>query len=290
MQGARGGSRVALVAMLVAVEVVIVGLAITSLGFGHVSGARENESFVAKPVTPIAAGDSPSISIDDPDSTIDVTTSNDGLVHVQDDTSTDGWSWWSSGRIPQLQVSHSGDTVSIVRPEAHHVEMGFVFFNHHVDVRVPSGAHVSVSQCEGASVSGVHGGLDVHSQDGGIDLSDIAGASVVATSDDGHITATALNPTGSSPSVTLHSNDGHIRASGVFAAHGTYELSSDDGRIDASMAPGSDVTIDPSTDDGQIRVDGNRYDGGSIRVGSGSGSMRLRTADGSIHITTNGVQ
>jgi hypothetical protein len=284
-----GSSRVALVAMLVAVELVIVSLGVASVTFGHAFGRRQAVAFAAKPILPVAVGSAPDITINDPNSRVDVTVSHDGLVHVQDDTSTGGWPWWSSGSVPQLQTVRTANGVEITRSAYSLSAVGFVFNQQEVAVQVPSGAFVSIPHCQGAHLDGVAGGVDVHSQDGAVELSSVGGRSIVATSDDGHVSGSNLEPTGSLPRVTLHSSDGHVHADGLFPANGTYELTSDDGGIDIELVRGSDVTIDASTDDGSVRVDRARYDGGGLRVGSGSGSMRLHTADGSVRITTNGV-
>ena len=80
-------SRTSVVAMLIAIEVAIVGIALYAVrGIGGVHAAE----FAAKTITPIDAGASPRVEIDDPDSRVDVTASTDGLVHVTDLTHVHG--------------------------------------------------------------------------------------------------------------------------------------------------------------------------------------------------------
>ena len=80
-----------------------------------------------------------------------------------------------------------------------------------------------------------------------------------------------------------------------FAPGGTYEISSNDGRIELALASNSDITVNATTADGRISVDGKSPSSDedahnqTIKLGSGSGSMRVSSGDGSIHLTTNGA-
>jgi DUF4097 and DUF4098 domain-containing protein YvlB len=339
-------SRSSIVAMLVAVEILIAGMAIYVIGgsgrLGHMhsvfaaSGAHRAD-FVAAAVAPIDAGRSPHIAVDDRDSRIVVATSNDGLVHVKDLTRMEGTFFSDSRSIAQLHVAHTADSVSISRtPSADgwgaHFQIGF--FEERVEIDVPAGAHVDIARSSGADVTGIEGGVAVRSQDGHITLAnlrgtvdahsddgwisatgvhgdtltmqsadghltlrDIAVSSLSARTEDGRITASELAISGGAqPRATLQSADGSVSVKGSFAAGGAYEISSKDGSIQLGLAPGSDLTVDASTADGRIVVDGTTVDRGdsdstqhTIRLGSGSGSLRVSSSDGSIHITTNGA-
>ena len=268
-------SRASVVAVLVAVEVGIVCLAIYAIGFGHAGvgfGGMQRYDFVAKPVAPIAAGETPSITIDDPQSGVAVKPSSDGLVHVVDMTNLHGARWPTSSAVPALTVTRTADGVSVYRPP----HETFVLFGNsyeHIEVDVPSGSHVNIRHCEGTDIEGITGGVVARSQDGHIGLTDIRGT------------------------VDAHSDDGSIRAHNL-ALTGNNTLSTNDGRIELGLAPGADLTVDASTADGRIVVDGNRVDPDSdsdsvhhtIRLGSGTNTLRAATQDGSIHITTNGAQ
>ncbi|MEO9170477.1 MAG: DUF4097 family beta strand repeat-containing protein, partial [Candidatus Baltobacteraceae bacterium] len=319
-------SRTALVAMLLAAELLIVGLMLFALrgwNGGHVfaaSGLREMNAS-AKTYAPVAAGLTPHVQIDDPDSGVRVSASNDGLVHVKDLTSIHGFVWGSS-KVADLTVSRTADGVHISRPSQAH---GIVIFGgdlERIEVAVPSGSHVDIARSSSAEVSDMQSAVDVKSQDGHIGLFNIRG-SVNAHSDDGHIEATNvsgdtlamstddgslrlknitagvleaktsdgridasnLSIDGQAPRATLHTDDGSVHITGRFSARGSYDFSTRDGREEMTLAPGSDMTINASTDSGRIYVDGASFGGDdsaahTIRLGNGSGAMRLSTQDG----------
>jgi hypothetical protein len=305
--------RVALVALLIAAEVVIAGMMIFVLHGNHriFAAGYHGTAFAAAPVTPLAAGSSPHIYISDRESGVTIATSHDGLVHVIDQSNVHG-AFWNSGNIPQLHVTRSSDGVRIERPDSTNDSI-FGFMNRHIEVDVPSGASIEVAQCSGADVTGIQNDVSVVSQDGHISLSDIRGDvnmqsndgslhlndvtanKLAASTDDGSVRAAGISVSGASPHALFHSKDGSVHVNGAFAAGGSYELSSDDGRIELGLASGADMTIAASTNDGSVTVDGQRYDSNSdgsahtVRLGSGSASMRVATDDGSIHITTNGA-
>jgi hypothetical protein len=283
------GSRFIVVAMLVAAELVIVGLGLQAIGIGGRPAwfARAGVAPAGRTVATLAAGAAPRITIDDPDSAIVVSPSHDGLVHVQDATARRGWGFSSSAPWPRVSVVRTPDGVQITRPA---YDFGFARFSREeTDLQVPSGAAIEIAHCQTADVAGVQGGVDIRAQDGHIGLRDVGGPSILASTDDGHILATDLRPLGSNPRVVLHSDDGHIDAGGLFPANGNYEITTSDGHINLSLASGSDVSIEASTDDGSVRVDGERNRSGAIRLSGGSSPMRVRTEDGAVRITTNGA-
>jgi hypothetical protein len=162
--------------------------------------------------------------------------------------------------------------VSVYRPP-HETFMLFGNSYEHIEVDVPSGSRVDITHCEGADIDGITGGVVARSQDGHIGLTDIHG------------------------NVDAHSNDGSIRTHGLVLT-GANTLTTDDGKIELGLAPGADLAVDASTADGRIVVDGNRVASNSdsdsvhytMRLGSGSNSLRAATQVGSIHITSNGAQ
>jgi hypothetical protein len=309
-------SRTPVFALLIAVEIGILGLAAYSIR-GAVSGnaiaGGTGANFVAKTFAPIAAGSTPRVTIDDPNSGVTIGVSGDGLVHVKDDTYFSGAMLRSPRGYPQLTVTQGVNGVHISRPSYHQgwgMFIGFSNSRQHFEVQVPAGATVVVSACDNAEVSDLKNGASIKALDGRIELTHIEGA-VVAHTDDGHVAADDVTSpsldlssddgwieahnftaVGSAPYVRLHSRDGHITASGLFPAGGKYDIGTNDGRITVAVEPGSDVAIDASTNDGSLRVDGVRQNGNdsaqqSIRVGSGGSSMRVHSDDGSVTITTN---
>jgi hypothetical protein len=312
-----GYTRNSWIAMLVAVELLILGIAVYAVrgaAFGPtVIAAGGGGDFVAKTFTPIAAGSAPHVTIDDPNSGVTISASTDGLVHVQDDTYFHGMMLGNrNGNYPQLTVTQDASGVHISRPAYHEDWFMFGFSNsrQHFEVQVPAEANVAVNQCDNAEVSDLKNGITIKALDGRIELTHVDGA-VVAHTNDGHIKADEITSpsldlssddgwielnnftaTGSAPYVRLHSNDGHIAANGVFAANGKYDLTTSDGHINAALAHGSDVTVDASTNDGSLHVNGVRQDGDdsaqqTVRVGSGASTMHIHSNDGSITITTN---
>jgi DUF4097 and DUF4098 domain-containing protein YvlB len=325
-------SRVSVVAMLVAAELLIVGMGVYALGGGPAAfaGSLHHAGFAAVPIEPLAAGEAPKVAIDDAGSRVSVGVSNDGLVHVRDLTQMRG-AIFSSSSYPQLRVTRTADGVRIERSAQQHfsVEL-FGFSTEAIQVDVPSASHVQIARCSGAAVNGITGGVNVQSQDGHVNLSDLRGT-VDASSDDGYLTATNvrgdrlamesndghltladvavgslvarthdgrieannLTIAGARPDATLHSDDGPLRVAGTFGPNGSYEVSTGDGSVNLRVPQDSDLAIDASTGDGRIDVDGSslaRDDSAphTIRLGAGSGTMKLATSDGSIHLYTNG--
>ena len=286
------------IAILVAAEVVILGLAAYSIRgavAGDVfAGGDTGADFAAKTFAPIAAGNAPRVTIDDPNSGVTIGVSDDGLVHVKDDTSFSGATLRSPHDYPQLTVTRDLNGVHIARPPYHEGWTMFIGFSNsrqHFEVQVPASATVVVDECDNAEVSDLKNGATIKALDGRIELTHVEGA-IVAHTDDGHITIDGVT----SPSLDLSSNDGRIEVRNfTTVAGGKYDVATRDGRIDLGFARGSDVTVDASTNDGTIRVDGIRQQHDddsaqqSIRVGNGGSAMRVHSDDGSITITTNGV-
>jgi len=306
-------SRSSLVAMLIAAEIVIVGVAIYAVRGAH---SVHSADFVARPIAPIDAGTSPRIAVDDAESRIEVAVSSDQLVHVKDLTSTGGAFFGDRVTVAQLDVKRVADGVSISRPKSDgfgmHFQMGW--FERRVEIDVPAGSHVEIARCAGAEITGIEGGVAVTSQDGRIVLADLTGA-VQANSDDGSISATRIRGDDlalqsadgrlelidvSASSLDAQTKDGSIEARDLSIAGGTQPhavLHTDAGSIRVALAARADLTVEASTNDGKVVVDGQSFrnagDGDStqhvVRLGSGSGSLQLSSDDGSIHILTNGA-
>ncbi|MGB6986643.1 MAG: DUF4097 family beta strand repeat-containing protein [Candidatus Aquilonibacter sp.] len=290
-----GLSRTSLIAVLVAAEVAILGLAAYSIrgavsGDVFAGGGPGGANFVAKTFTPVAAGNAPRVTIDDPNSGVTIGVSDDGLVHVKDDTSFSGVTLRSPHDYPQLAVTQDFNGVHISRPAYHEgwpMFIGFSNSRQHFEVQVPATAAVIVDACANAEVSDLKNGATIKALDGRIELTHVKGA-IVAHTDDGHILADDI----ASPALDLSSNDGWIEVRNfAAAAGGKYDVATSDGHIKVAFAPGSDVTVDASTNDGSLRVDGVRQRGDdgaqqNIRVGNGGSAMRVHSDDGSITITT----
>jgi DUF4097 and DUF4098 domain-containing protein YvlB len=295
--------------MLVAAEILIVGMAVYVVGRHGASWAAgmHHVDFSAASIAPIAAGAAPHIVVDDVESRLGVTTSNDNQVHVHDLTEIRG-AVFSSGKYPQLEVTRTSDGVRIERPHVGNLSIDiFGFSTQKIQVEVPPGSQVEIARCAGADVSGIAGGVSVHSNDGHVTLTDLQG-SVDAHSDDGYVQATNVR----GDRLAMESMDGHLTLEQVNVAtltgttrDGRIEasdlevssggtLQTDDGSVRARFTPNANVTIDASTLDGRVSVDGHSLAHGdsgqrTIRLGTGAGHMKLASADGSIHIFTNGA-
>jgi hypothetical protein len=302
-------SRASVVGMLVAVEIVIVGMAIYAIGHGGrtFAAGMHHVDFTATSIAPLAAGSAPAVAIDDAESRVRVSVSSDGLIHVRDLTQIHG-ALFSNSRYPRLTVTRTSDGVRIERPGAQSFSIGiFGLSTQAIEVAVPRDSRVEIARCAGADVSGITGGVSVHSMDGHVTLADLQG-SVDARSDNGYLDASdvrgdrlALESMDGHlalqniavTSLDATTRDGHIQADGLNVS-GEATLQTDDGTIQLQLAPGSDLTVDASTRDGHISVDGNITSGDdsaqrSIRLGAGTGHMKVATADGSILIHTNGA-
>jgi len=289
-----GPSRTLVIAVLVAAEVAILGLAAFSIR-GGISGnlvaGGGAANFVAKTFAPIAAGKAPRVTIDDPNSGVTIGVSDDGLVHVKDDTSFSGVTLRSPRDYPQLTVTQDFNGVHISRPAYHEGWSMFIGFSNsrqHFEVQVPAAAAVIVDACDNAEVSDLQNGATIKALDGRIELTRVQGA-IVAHTDDGHIRADDV----ASSSLDLSSDDGWIEMRNfTAAAGGKYDVMTHDGHIKVALAPASDVTVDASTNDGSLRVDGVRQRSDddrkqqTIRVGNGASAMRVHSDDGSVTITT----
>jgi Toastrack DUF4097 len=299
-------SRASVVGMLIAAEILIVGMAIFALGRGGTGFAAglHHVSFTPSAISPLAAGSTPRVVIDDPSSRVHVAVSSDELVHVRDLTSVHG-AVYSTGSYAQLRVARTPDGVRVERPHTGSLSFElFGFSRQAIEVDVPSGSHLEIVGCDGADVLGIAGGTTVHSLDGHVTLTDLQGT-VDVRSDDGYVSATNVR----GDRLALASNDGHLALKNVtvdtlqaktldgsikadaLSVASAADLQTSDGSIHVALAPNANLAIDASTLDGRIIVDGATLEHDArrtIRLGSAAGKMRLATSDGSIHILTNG--
>ena len=85
-------SRASVVGMLIAAEILIVGMAIFALGRSGTSFAAglHHVAFTPSAIAPVAAGSEPRVVIDDRSSRVRVAVSNENRVQVRDLTSIRG--------------------------------------------------------------------------------------------------------------------------------------------------------------------------------------------------------
>lgn len=309
-------SRTGIVAMLLAAEVLLVGIGALALG-GSVRGVAaqaagvHSEQFVPQTIAPLDAGQTPHIQISDPDSKVVVTASSDGLVHVTDLTSVGGIVW-GSVHLAQAHALRTSDGVRIERaPEKNGMTFSFGNITQRIEVAVPPGSTLDIEQSSGASVASLSGAVRVRSQDGRITASDLSGnfdalsndgslevrnvhaASVVLQSLDGHlrlddVTATKLLAT---------TDDGSIHADGLVltgpAARG--RIRSNDGSVRLYFSDAGNANVHAHTADGHIVVNGQstRGDGDGAdthsALGNAAGGLEVWTQSGTITMTTDGA-
>lgn len=303
-------SRTGIIAVLIGAEVFIAGAILALLGghMGPASARPQNVAFSAPAFDPIDAGSAPKVQIDDPDSTVTVGVSSDGAVRVADESHSG--SLFGSHGPPPLQVDRTSGGVRIYRQSSGSWMM-FGWSDQRIRVEVPAGATIEIAACSGADVSGITGGVQVHSDDGDIAVRDLQGDTDLSSAD-GSIEATAirggrLNASTADGSIHLQdvavdsiqasSDDGSIIAGNLDAGAGS--ITTDDGSVNLGVSA-RNVAIQAHTDDGNVTFDGrNVNQNGSddddsatanMHIGSGGGSLQVASSDGDIHIRTNGAQ
>lgn len=311
------GQRQTLVGALFALEIAILGAIIYFLGGARVgaSGFRADHVDLGgeREVSVLNAGATPHVVVRDPDSRVVITVSRDGRVHVIDQSRIRGLFFGGTPQLAQLHVTQSaGDGVLVERgPQPTHFAM-FGGSVERVEVQVPAGALVDVQKSSGSDVSGLQADLRVRSQDGHIEVADIAGnldlasddghidlhnvraRHVLAVTSDGHITADAIRVEGTDATATLQTKDGPITVRGSVSPTGKYAVETGDGRITADLAGADGIAIDANATDGRIEVNGHRVRSSDDATpyhaaGSAGGSLELITHDGRITLTTSGA-
>ncbi|HET7814766.1 MAG TPA: DUF4097 family beta strand repeat-containing protein, partial [Candidatus Baltobacteraceae bacterium] len=213
------------------------------------------EHYHATDTAVLDAGTAPHIVVDDRDSRIVVTPSYDGRVHVADQSESFGFVWRSRGQRSRLAIARTGDGVAVSRPSTGGLGINVLGYEDaRVSLSIPPGSYLDVKGCDGADVRGLR-----------------------------------------AQSVSVTCQDGSLRVSDLAVQSGTLQTA--DGSIRVALAA-SDVTVHAVTGDGSLRFNGRRVrsnddsDGaeGTFQLGSGSGRLEVGTHDGSIRITTTGVQ
>ncbi|MBV9232675.1 MAG: hypothetical protein JO030_01420, partial [Candidatus Eremiobacteraeota bacterium] len=149
-------SRGSILAMLVAAELVVVSVAIYSLGgTATLAGRMHRVAFAAAPLAPLSLGTAPHIVIDDEDSRVHVGVSSDGQVHVRDLTKLRGFNFSNAG-YPQLRVTRTDDGAFIQRAKTPSATVNLIGFSTEaIEVNVPAGSRIEIVRCAGADVTGI---------------------------------------------------------------------------------------------------------------------------------------
>ncbi|MDP9110008.1 MAG: DUF4097 domain-containing protein [Candidatus Eremiobacteraeota bacterium] len=309
-------SRTGVIAMLLAAEVLIVGIGALALG-SSMHGLRaeaaglHSEQFVPLPIAAIDAGPTPHVQISDPDSKVVVTASADGKVHVTDFTRVSGIVW-GSAHLVQAHLIRTADGVQVERaPEKNNMSFSFGDITQRIEVAVPAGSTLDIERCSGANVSSLTGPVRVRSQDGRITASDLGG-DLDALSSDGALEIRNVH----AASVSLQSLDGHLHLVDVTTSHllattddgsiqadglvlsGTNAIGrirTNDGSVRLHFLDGGNANVHAHTADGHIVINGQSMrgndDGADTRdsLGNASGGLEVWTQSGAITLTTNGA-
>lgn len=146
------------------------------------------------------------------------------------------------------------------------------------EVSVPLGVRVSAQTMSGdISIRGTRGAVDVHTQNGDIDLDDVT-TRLEASSLSGDVTARNING-----DVTIKSTNGEVLLSDV---HGAVDVSSVSGDIDLRGITAK--TVRAKTTSGDVRFGGAIDPGGRYDLVSHSGDIGLRIPrDASAQLTVS---
>ncbi|MDB5093725.1 MAG: hypothetical protein JWO85_1826 [Candidatus Eremiobacteraeota bacterium] len=294
-------SRSTVLGGLIVVELAIVGAAASALtGGGTPSGYGAPTSMGSTALDrTFITGPAPRVVVDVGDVHVTVETAGSPSVHVVETVLAHGF---MSGKPDAVVAEQTPDGVRVhsTGDGSLHVMLGH--FNHELRLVVPATARLELATGGRIDASGLRAKLVAHSSDGSIhvrdhqadldastdsgrvELVDVQGKAIDATTRDGRIYLTRVG----ADRLVAHSDSGRIVGAGVRAFDGS--LTTADGRVIVSFTAGSDATAQVHTDDGEVRVAGfsSTDDGTSkrtVRLGSGRGHFEISTASGPITIT-----
>ncbi len=280
-------SRTGIIAVLIAAELFVASIIIVSAGgLKTFTGASSGHDIAFEPYSlpAVDAGSQPHVVIDDPDSRVVITPSNDGKIHVSDSTRIAGWGWGS--RPQRIRMSQTSDGVLIERPSSPGRIVIFGFEASGTEVALPANATVEIRNASGAMLSDLTGTVTAHSSDGRITATNLRSSDVSLHTSDGRIDLTSID----ADKLDATTLDGSIRVSDLRVRNGSLHTS--DGSITVALADAGDVTVRARTLDGSVRINGMRQDDSvpvDYKLGNGAGSLDVATQDGSIRVTTNGA-
>ena len=313
--------RAGLLAGLVMAEALILGAMVYAAGglggahLGMMHLQRVEQSTMPHTLPAIDAGTQPAIVVDDPSSRVIITAASDGRVHVTDDWHIQGFVWGKQRELPPLKEERTADGLSVTRSRYAGGFASFGFEQEHTLIAAPPDARITVKEASGIELSGNRGSVNMHSQDGHIDVTDtrapidirsddgslhltnVETDRLTATTADGRIVAKNVSVSGTHPSATLHSDNGSVHFSGTLAPDGTYTMDSADGRIEVSLASADGIRISTRTQDGHIDVNNVRLHGSDDGAGAiilnpaaDRGALELASQNGNITLIAPGAQ
>ena len=301
-------ARSTVVGGLIVVELAIAGAAVGAIASPLVPPA----TFFNAPAMPaeagpgetlldrtFAAGPSPRVVVDLPAIAVVVEAGTVPGVHVVETLKRTGW---VTGTPSHLTADQTADGVRVHNLDVGQLNAIFGDVEHTVRVTVPPGARVELATGDTITASGLRaklvahttdgrvrvsdheGDLDVATESGRIELTDVHGVAIDATSHDGRIYLTHVG----ADRLAVHSDSGRIIGTGVRAVDGG--LTTADGRIEVSFTASSDATATVHSSDGPVKINGfpTVSDGrgrSTVRFGTGRGHFEVSTGSGHITIS-----
>ena len=299
-------------AILIAIVNLLGGARVGAAGFSGLHGTHIAAGGTRE-VGVFQAGAAPSVVVRDPDSHVVVTVSQDGRVHVVDQSHLHGFVFGGPTALMPLSAKQTGPDSVLVERASQPGTWIMGESRRRIELAVPPGTHLDVETSSATDVTGLQAALKVRSQDGHIGLWDISGDVDVASDDghielhnvrathvsvltnDGRITAEGLVLDGESATATLHTDSGSVHVSGAVNPAGTYKFDSNDGGITADLAGAGGLALSANSGDGSINIDGRRVRSSDDTTpyhaaGTSGGSLELTTRDGRITLNTSGAK
>jgi hypothetical protein len=308
--------RWAIIAGLGIIELWILGLMVRSVHGSRESGYAMPDARVGFASPAAAAGGSrtertletgpaPHVTIDDDDAVLTVSVRPGTAVSVIEERRVRGW---VRGGDQPLSIERTSDGVSIERSSG--IAVAFGSIERRLDVVIPPGTDLDVQNAGTTTLSGLRADASLHSDNGSVIVSDHRGALTVKT-DNGRIELHDI----AGPSVDVSSDNGRVIFDGVRTDAVAIEtdnarieiarsvlrggkIQTDNGRIRLALDPSSNVTVTAHAASGKVIAEaplhavrtGDDDDAPStIQVGSGAGQLEVGSDDGSITVLAGGV-
>jgi DUF4097 and DUF4098 domain-containing protein YvlB len=174
-------------------------------------------------------------------------------------------------------------------------------------VHVPRQTDLTASSGDGSiRASGLAGTVDLKSGDGSIKAADLAGEVMIHTGD-GSVEASDVSGNlkvstgdgsvtikGTPRTLSARTGDGSVRIEvlGATTPEDGWDINTGDGSVSVTLPAGFNASLDAHTGDGGITADDFGLRPSSDRkndlrgdIGSGGAALRIRTGDGSIHLS-----
>jgi len=302
-------SRSAILGALVVVELAIIGMAAQALCFSGPFGA----AFAGSPAwastgmthprldRTFATGEQPHVVVDVHDVDVTVEAGSAPRVHVVETIHAAGL---VTGRLDRAVAEQTPDGVRITSGAGGgRVVIGV--FERSLRLTVPPGARVDIESAGSVLASGLRAKLIAHSDNGAIrvrdhrgdvdletangriELADVQGATIGATSHNGRLVFERIG----ADRLDATTGNGRVVAHALRVVDG--RISSGNGVVELALAPDSDSTVTAHSGNGRVRLhhlapadtDEDEDHARVVRLGTGRGHFEVSTGNGSITLT-----